>query len=255
VGFQKAFTNEMMARKGSGVGSRRRNHKLLRTRPPLGSRLSRCGLLGNYSMSTMKSSKALVQQTRPTESRLDWRQEAASRIARLLLYEPSVAADGIVCEASVHRGKRSLVWIATFTGPAGGQVWRSTGLVNRAKALWLAKRWEREARAQRSVTSRLAAMPILPNKETGKGVKPLSQREVATLLGISERAVRLVERRAFQKLLNHPLLRRAWRQYLAGELDEHQTSLTTQEIGALFKLVRSTQEWLVLEKVTRLIRG
>jgi hypothetical protein len=92
------------------------------------------------------------------------------------------------------------------------------------------------------------------HSEPGPGFG-LTQKEVAILLNLSERGVREIERRAFRKLLNHPSLRQVWRQYLTGELDEHQTSLTTQEISALFKLVRSTQEWLVLEKVTRLIRG
>jgi hypothetical protein len=203
-------------------------------------------------MSAMKSSRALLQEKRPNGTRFATEQEAASRIARLMLESP--VADPLVCEASVHRGKRSLVWVASFTGSAGGQVWRSTGLVNRAKALLLAKRWETEARAQRDMARRAATKPILRNKETGRGIRPLSQREVATLLGISERAVRLVERRAFQKLFNHPSLRQIWRRYLAGELNEHQVNLSAEETSALFKLVRNVQEWLVLEKVTRFVR-
>jgi hypothetical protein len=203
-------------------------------------------------MSAMKSSKKLVQQTRPMDGRVDTTQGAASRIAHLLLDESPIAGVSL-CEASVHRGKRSRIWVASFTGPDGGQIWRSTGLVNRAKALLLAKRWEAQARAQRSVPGLPATRPML--RSHGTGGKELSQREVAIFLGISERAVRLVERRAIQKLFNHPSLRRIWRQYLAGELEEHQTNLTAEEISALFKLVRNTQEWLVLEKVTRLIRG
>jgi hypothetical protein len=194
----------------------------------------------------MKSSKTLVQQARLIDSKVDTAQEAASRIASFLLHE-SPLADVMVCEASVHRGKRSLVWVASFTGPAGGQIWRSTGLTNRTQALLLARRWEMTARAQRSLSGRRS-------RAYATGVEGLSQREVAILLGISERAVRLVERRAFQKLFSHPALRRIWRQYLAGELDEHQAALTAEEIRALFKLVRNIQEWLVLQKVTRLIR-
>jgi hypothetical protein len=143
--------------------------------------------------------------------------------------------------------------MASFTGPAG-QMWKSTGLSNRNQALLLAKHWEAEARAQRDASGRAARKPIFRSKEADKGIKPLSQREIATLLGISERAVRLIERRAFQKLFEHPALRQIWRRYLAGELDEHQANLTSEEIRALFKLGRNAQEWLVLQKVTRLIR-
>ena len=203
----------------------------------------------------MKSSAMLVRQARLMDSRDATTQEAASRIARLLLDESAVA-DGVVCEASVHRGKRRRIWVASFTGPAG-QVWRSTGLANRTQALLLARRWEKEARAHRSAAGLTARNPLLRvrHRESGKSTEPLSQREIATLLGISVRAVRLIERRAFQKLFNHPSLRQIWRRYLAGELDEHESKLTPEEISAVFNLARNAQEWLVLEKVTRLIRG
>jgi hypothetical protein len=200
-------------------------------------------------MSAMKSSKTLFRETR-----LNTRQEAASRIARLLLDESSVV-DVIVCEASVHRGKRSRIWVASFTGPAGGQVWRSTGVVSRAKALLLAKRFEAQARAQRSAAGLPTSRPMLRNKETGKGGETLSQREIAIFLGISERAVRLVERRAFKKLFNHPSLRQVWRQYLAGELEEGEWNLTTDEVRALFKLARTAREWLLLKKVLRIVQA
>jgi hypothetical protein len=174
-----------------------------------------------------------------------------------LLLDEARLADVIVCEASVHRGKRSRIWIASFTGSAGGQVWRSTGLTDRNQALRLARRWEAEARTQRSVAGHTATKPILRvrHRETSKGVEPLSQCEVAILLGISERAVRLVERRAIQKLLNHPSLRQVWRRYLAGELDESEWNLTQEEIRALFKLAQTAKEWLLLKKVMRIVQG
>jgi len=210
-------------------------------------------LLGSYSMSGMKSSKALLQQKPPNEPRLGKTQEAARCIVRFLLDESPLTA-ALVSEASVHRPTRSRVWVATFTGPTGGQTWRSTGLTDRNQALLLAKRWEAEARVQRVAAGRTAAKPTLrvSRKEPGTG-GPLTQKEVALLLNMSERGVREVERRAFQKLFNHPLLRQAWREYLAGELDEDQWNLTPEEIYALFKLARTAEEWLLLKKVARII--
>lgn len=205
-------------------------------------------------MSATKPSKTLVQEMRLNGTEFARTSEAANRVVRCLLDESAVA-DAIVCEASVHRAKRSLVWMASFTGPAG-QAWRSTGLTDRNQALLLARVWEKEASRQRTAAGHIAAKPTLRvgHREPGTG-GPLSQREVALLLGISERAVRLVERRAIQKLFNHPSLRQVWRRYLAGELDEGQWNLTPEEISALFKLARTAQEWLLLKKVTRMVRG
>jgi hypothetical protein len=73
---------------------------------------------------------------------------------------------------------------------------------------------------------------------------------------MSERGVREVERRAFEKLRNHPLLKEIWRQHLAGDLDEQAPQrLTRAEIQALFALVRTPDEQAVIRKVLRLIRG
>jgi hypothetical protein len=86
------------------------------------------------------------------------------------------------------------------------------------------------------------------------GICPLTQREVAVLMDLSERAVREIEHRAVQKLRNDPRLREVWRQYLAGELDEEQSTLTREEIKALFNLAVTQEEWRVIEKVLRLIQ-
>ncbi|MGO8928811.1 MAG: hypothetical protein ACLQU3_18240 [Limisphaerales bacterium] len=76
------------------------------------------------------------------------RRTATEIVNRLLEAQP---VGGVpVFEASVHRPKRSQVWQAVFTGPAGGQIWRSTGLADRTQALLVAKQWEREARAERA---------------------------------------------------------------------------------------------------------
>lgn len=164
-----------------------------------------------------------------------------------------------ILEASVHRPARGRVWVAAYTGPESGQVWRSTGLTDRAQALLVARQWEAEARAERSKLGRTPRKPLIRvrRSEPFSGSGPLTQREVALLLGMSERAVRQVEHRAIEKLRRHPFVRQIWQQFLAGELDEFQhvlTTLTSEEIEALFKLCRSTEERLVVEKVLWLIR-
>ena len=149
-----------------------------------------------------------------------------------------------ISEASVHRPPRGSIWIATFTGPVGGQVWRSTGLTDRDQALLVAKKWEAEARAERARVGRTAQKPIVRVRRSGPftGTGPLTQKEVAILLGMSERGVREVERRAFRKIRNHPLMRQVWQKFMAGELDEQELLLTADEIQALFRLARTTEE-------------
>jgi hypothetical protein len=174
---------------------------------------------------------------------------ARSIIQTLLDEQPSIQSR--LCEASVHRPTRSRVWVAAFTGPAGGQVQKSTGLMDRDQALLVAKKWEREARAQRA---RLVAFPRKPSirvqpSEPSTSNSPLSQREVALLLNISERAVRMIEIRAIQKLRRHPLLRHIWQQYLSRDLEEGQPALTRQEIEALSNLVRTPEERLLILKI------
>lgn len=76
------------------------------------------------------------------------------------------------------------------------------------------------------------------------------------LLHMSERGVREVERRAFKKLSQHPLLKEIWRQHLAGDLDEQAPQRLTQaEIQSLFALARTPDEQAVVRKVLRLVRG
>jgi hypothetical protein len=119
----------------------------------------------------------------------------------------------------------------------------------------VARGWEAEARAQRARLGRTARRPILRvrHSQPGIGAGPLTQKEVGLLLGMSERSVRAVERRAFKKLFNHPLLRQVWRQCLAGELDEEHLPLTPEEIEALVGAARTSEERLLIEKVLRLV--
>jgi len=132
--------------------------------------------------------------------------------------------EALFAEATVRRPPRSSVWVATFTGPIPGkQVWRTTGLTDRLQALAVARRWEVEARQQRAAFGHLHKKPtvrVRRSRDSGTA-GGLAQAEVARRLGMSIRGVREVERRAFQKLRNHPLLKGIWQRYQAGELDEH----------------------------------
>lgn len=178
----------------------------------------------------------------------------AGHIVNMLLAQQPVLRSP-VAEASVHRGTRSRIWNAVFTGAAGGQVWKSTGLTDRDQALLVARKWEAEARAERAKLGRTARKPILRVRpsEPGTRVGGLTQKEVALLLNLSERAVRQIEIRAIQKLRNHPLLRQVWRQYLAGELEEGRYALTPDEIDALFDLVCTPEERDLIQKLLRLM--
>lgn len=186
----------------------------------------------------------------------DWRlpfdlQNAAATIVNALL------ADGQLAEASVHRPKRGSIWIASFTGPAGGQVWKSTGSTDRNQALLVAKRWEAQARAERLRLGRPPRKPILRARRQEPGTTrsgPLTQLEVAALLGMSERAVREIERRALEKIKSHPALRQVWQKYLAGELDEQALVLTAEEVAALFGLAHTPEERHLIRKILRVVQ-
>lgn len=176
-------------------------------------------------------------------------------VARLLEDQP-------VLEASVHLPARGTRWIAVFAGPIPGQqVWKSTGLTDRARALELARKWEAEARQQR-------ATEIRPKSSVHRVTRPgrdrvdkaeLTQSEVARLLGMSERAVRNIEKRALAKLRAHPLLKRYWDEYLfdRGSVEEawsaaNHWSLNPAERAALVRLARSAEERAVVQRLLAL---
>src|SRR5258706_2542316 len=69
----------------------------------------------------------------------------AGYLVRVLLDEGPLPKSP-VCEASVYLPRRGRIWVATFTGPQGGQTWRSTGRTNRDQAMIFARRWEAQAR-------------------------------------------------------------------------------------------------------------
>jgi DNA-binding CsgD family transcriptional regulator len=164
-------------------------------------------------------------------------------------------------EVSVHLPARGSRWVAAFRDETGRQVWRTTGLRDREPALVLAKRWEGEAKR------RQAAQPAVPPRLTIR-VRPgsaekeqgcLSQREVAAILRISERAVREIERRAFDKLRRHPALRDSWREWLTGEIEEAASqvladwTLSRAEITAVNGLARTSEERQALRKLLALM--
>lgn len=173
--------------------------------------------------------------------------DAAKEIVRFLLTDETPA---LLHEATVHRPKRGRVWVATFAGSDGRQVWRSTGLTNKHQALLVARRWEARARQERM--GRPTRKPIVP---IGGGGQGLSQREIALFLKISERAVRQIERRAVEKIKRDRQLYQLWQAYLAGELEEAKMELTAVEIEALFGLARTPEEQLVIRKVLRLVHA
>jgi hypothetical protein len=85
----------------------------------------------------------------------------------------------------------------------------------------------------------------------GAGRIGLSQAEVALVLGISERAVRAIERRALLKLRRMKIVRDLFTDFGPPPSTVHEDSeeLTPDEIAALFSLARNDFERRVLLKV------
>jgi hypothetical protein len=114
-------------------------------------------------------------------------------------------------EASVHLPKRGSRWVATYRDGSGRQFWRSTGHTDRRAALIVAQELEREARRAQADQGD----PMPPGSQR-RNVGQFTQREIAILMGLSERAVREIEKRALRKLRQHPAVRALWRE-LVGE--------------------------------------
>ena len=154
----------------------------------------------------------------------------------------------------MRRPPRSKRWVAVFTGSEPGkQVWKSTGLTDRDAALTLARKWEAEAQQQRAASGSLNRKPtIRVRRGSGEAaVGLLTQKEVAAVLGLSVRAIREIERRAFEKLRRHPALRRFWREHGIGDVDESfaPSALDRPEIAALFGLTRTSLERSALRRL------
>jgi len=88
---------------------------------------------------------------------------------------------------------------------------------------------------------------------TRRELPGFTQRETAQILGISERAVRAIEKRAVQKLRLHPELRQLWAEYY-GDLEEAFVPLTAAEIEAFLGLARSPQELGLVYRVLCLVQ-
>jgi len=117
-----------------------------------------------------------------------------------------------LAEASVYLPPRSSKWVAVFSGvEPGQQVRRSTGLTNREAALVLARKWERDAREERARAKMALKKPTIRAGAERPGV--LTQKQVAAVLGMSERGVREAERRAMAKLCKDPALQQVWNAY------------------------------------------
>ena len=122
---------------------------------------------------------------------------------------------------------------------------------------------------RRSNRKQALAVTARPRKPTirvrpGSGERELgllTQREVAVILRISERAVRAIEKRAFDKIRRHPELRDFWREWTTGEIKEaavsvpSEHSLTGTEIAAVYGLARGTAERQALRKLFATVMG
>jgi hypothetical protein len=129
----------------------------------------------------------------------------------ILLEEDDPPATWALIEASVHLGTRSKTFTASFRGPDGEPIWRSTGLTDREKALALARQWEKEVAPK----VRQPKQPVGHLKAGG-----LTHQEIASILRVSERTVRKDEKSAMRKLRNHPALRQIWKEWLGGQIEE-----------------------------------
>lgn len=167
----------------------------------------------------------------------------------ILVEEDDPPAAWALIEASVHLGTRSKTFTASFRGPGGEPIWRSTGLSDREKALALARQWEKEL----ALKDRRTKQPRTHLKAGG-----LTHQEVAAVLRVSEKTVRRDEKSAIRKLRNHPALRQFWQEWLGGQIEESTVSastnwdLTPQEIDALLALAETPLELQALRKVIEL---
>ena len=189
----------------------------------------------------------------------------AEKIVTVLLDATARVPTRRMLEASVRLPPRGHKWLAVYTGvEPGKQVWRSTGRTDRNAALAQAMAWEKEARRQRAKLGLKPRRPSIrvrrrladPSGQLSGGAEPLSQREVAMIMKISERAVRTIERRAINKLRRHPALREFWAEFATGRrmeklgLDEAEgIELTPAEIAALFGLARTEEEMQALRRL------
>ena len=202
--------------------------------------------VGNRSMASAQAARLV--------SGIDSRIQARQIVDGLL--EGNDWIEQILGEASVHRPRRGKIWVASFTGPEGGQVTKTTGTEDHPAAMVIAQEYEAAARAQRAQFGSAGPKQRIWNRQSsGRTAGGFTQREVALLLKISERAVRAIERRALRKLAQHPQLREIWHNYLTGELSEQACRLSASEIEAVLGLARSRAEQEILRKVFAIVQN
>ena len=184
-------------------------------------------------------------------------------IVEILIQTDGPVSARRLVEVSVHLPRRGTRWVASFRDERGRHIWRSTGLREREPALALGKRWEAVAKRKR------AAQGAAPTKLTirvrpgsaEQGLGCLSQKEVAAILRMPERAVREIERRAFDKLRRHPALKNLWREWQTGQIKEtalgaaKQWALNRAEVAAVYAMARTTVERQALRKLLALTQG
>lgn len=139
-------------------------------------------------------------------------------VRALLESEGQLCAERLVNEASVHLPRKGTRWIASYRDHTGQQRWRSTGLTDKRAAIILAQEWELAERKRRAEHSE--PMPSKRRYTGSRWAVQFTQREVARLLGISQRAVRDIEARALRKLRRHPSIAALWREWGAGHVEE-----------------------------------
>ena len=164
-------------------------------------------------------------------------------------------------EASVHRPRRSSVYVASFVDEWGRQIQKTTGQRDRAQAQAVAKEMAAKAKQRRLAHGNLPQKPSVrvrpgsPEQVAGR----LSHREIAALWGLSERTVRKIEREALRKLFHNLELRAFWKEHTSGEIGEaalpvsEDWTLTAKEIGALLAMAKTPVEDSAVAKALVLV--
>ena len=77
----------------------------------------------------------------------------------------------------------------------------------------------------------------------GRGGAGLTQKEVALVIGMSERGVRAVERRALDKLRRHPALREIWGESIGEGADGSPPALEMEKLSVI-KTLRGIADYM-----------
>ena len=187
----------------------------------------------------------------------------ASEIIDAVLRDDEPVRARTLLDASVHLPRRGRRWVASYRDESGRQVWKATGQSDREAALAIAQEWEQRAKRKRLAQGVVAAKPSI-RVRPGSGEETLgllTQAQVALILRISQRSVREIERRAFEKLRRHPALKRFWREHERGEIKEAASQpsgrwqLTQTEITAVYALARTPIERQALSKLIALTQA